>query len=172
MAAERYTRTNQKIYFAGLALEALKKAECGQLDNAQAQAQACRETILFHLYGAVLGLCQEIAGYYKLPDTDAVDAFVWLNASAQAHDPMPERAELIELLNDKTSWLYALFNAYQALFQPLNEPKKAKMDPRIAVIEVTPVDDEQERLTSDKLDGWRQALKGQVLRFRESLTEC
>ena len=67
MAHELYTRTNQKIYFAGLALEALGKAENGQVINAQALQQAERESVLFHLYGALLGLCHEIAGYYRLP---------------------------------------------------------------------------------------------------------
>ena len=36
MAYELDTRTNQKIYFAGLALEAMGKAEQGQAINAQA----------------------------------------------------------------------------------------------------------------------------------------
>ena len=63
MAHELYTRTNQKIYFAGLALEALGRAEKGQAMNAQALLQAERESALFHLYGALLGLCHEIAGY-------------------------------------------------------------------------------------------------------------
>ncbi|EGH09758.1 hypothetical protein Pgy4_08698, partial [Pseudomonas savastanoi pv. glycinea str. race 4] len=47
MAHELYTRTNQKIYFAGLALEALGKAEKGQAVNAPALLQAERESALF-----------------------------------------------------------------------------------------------------------------------------
>jgi hypothetical protein len=35
--------------------------------NAQALIQAERESALFHLYGALLGLCHEIAGFYRLP---------------------------------------------------------------------------------------------------------
>ncbi len=34
MAHELYTRTNQKIYFAGLSLEALARAEEGRAMNA------------------------------------------------------------------------------------------------------------------------------------------
>lgn len=172
MAAERYTRTNQKIYFAGLALEQLKLAEQGELNNAQAQQQANRESALFHLYGAVLGLCQEIAGYYRLPDSEACDVLSWLEGDAQAQAPMPERAELMELLADRESWLAKLLSAYNALLQPLNEVKKAKVDPRLAVIEVTQVEEPKPELDSAALDQWRQALKRQVLRFRESLSEC
>ena len=43
MAHELYTRTNQKIYFAGLALEAMNKAGEGRAMNAQALVQAERE---------------------------------------------------------------------------------------------------------------------------------
>ena len=67
MANELYTRTNQKIYFAGLSLEALGRAEEGKEMNAIALVQAGREAALFHLYGALLGLCHEIAGFYRLP---------------------------------------------------------------------------------------------------------
>ena len=53
MANELYTRTNQKIYFAGLSLEALGRAEEGKEMNAIALVQAGREAALFHLYGAL-----------------------------------------------------------------------------------------------------------------------
>ncbi len=36
MAQELYTRTNQKLYFAGLALEAWKRADAERAMNAQA----------------------------------------------------------------------------------------------------------------------------------------
>ena len=65
-ANELYTRTNQKIYFAGLSLEALGRAEEGKEMNAIALVQAGREAALFHLYGALLGLCHEIAGFYRV----------------------------------------------------------------------------------------------------------
>ena len=78
MAQELYTRTNQKLYFAGLALEAWKRADAERAMNAQAIIQGERESALFHLYGAVLGVCHEIAGYYRLPQAAAprVDALL------------------------------------------------------------------------------------------------
>ena len=39
--------------------------------NAQALVQAEREAALFHLHGALLGLCHEIAGFYRLPQAAA-----------------------------------------------------------------------------------------------------
>ena len=79
MAHEPYTRTNQKIFFAGLALESLRKAEAGEAMNAQALMQSEREAVLFPLYGAVLGLCHEIADYYKLAEARAPRVELLLN---------------------------------------------------------------------------------------------
>ena len=78
MAHELYTRTNQKIFFAGLSLESWRKAEETASMNSQGLIQAEREACLFHLYGALLGLCHEIAGYYRSPGADApvVEAFL------------------------------------------------------------------------------------------------
>jgi len=53
MAQELYTRTNQKLFFAGLALESMAKAEQSQAMNAQGLVQAEREAAQFHLYGAL-----------------------------------------------------------------------------------------------------------------------
>lgn len=66
MAKEIYTRTNQKIFFAGIALDNWRKAEASSVFNVQALVQAEREAALFHLYGGLLGLCHEIAGYYRM----------------------------------------------------------------------------------------------------------
>ncbi len=44
MAQELYTRTNQKLYFAGLALEAWKRADAERAMNAQAIIQGERES--------------------------------------------------------------------------------------------------------------------------------
>lgn len=172
MAAERYTRTNQKIYFAGLTLELLKQAEAGEVDNAVACAQAHREAALFHLYGAVLGLCQEITGYYRTDDEPDTDLSRWLAQAGQAQSPTPERSELAELWRDANSWLALLLKHYQQLLAPVAEVKKAKIDPTLAVIQVVQVEPTEAPLDAQTLEQWRQALKAHVLRFRQSLSEC
>ncbi|MGE8354564.1 MAG: DUF6586 family protein, partial [Pseudomonas protegens] len=95
MAHELYTRTNQKIYFAGLSLEALGRAEEGRAMNAQALVQAGRESVLFHLYGALLGLCHEIAGFYRLPQANAPRVEQILNREVLQSIAIPELAELV-----------------------------------------------------------------------------
>jgi len=102
MAQELYTRTNQKLFFARLALESMAKAEQSQAMNAQGLVQAERESALFHLYGALLGLCHEIGGFYRLPVVASVE-------QALADDALniiaiPEVAEMLEMVRQRETW--------------------------------------------------------------------
>ena len=174
MAYELYTRTNQKIYFAGLALEALGRAESGQAMNASALIQADRESALFHLYGALLGLCHEIAGYYRLPQSASPSAEALLGGDAEQALAIPELAELKELALNRETWLACLMREYAALFSPPQAPKVVKGDVRVAVIQVLNLDEEDPvpALTREEMERWRQNLKGLAIRFREGLSEC
>jgi hypothetical protein len=171
MAYELYTRTNQKIYYAGLALTSWQKAEEGRALNAQALIQAERETSLFHLYGAVLGLCHEIAGFYRGAGATAPRVELLLNKDFLAAAPSPEMTELVELAANPQSWLAQLLAAYSALFVPPQAPKKAKVDPTLPLIVALNVDDELPALSREMLESWRQQLKVLALRFRETLSE-
>jgi hypothetical protein len=173
MAHELYTRTNQKIYFAGLALEALGKAEESRAMNAQGLIQAERESALFHLYGALLGLCHEIAGFYRLPQANAPRAESLLTKEVLEAIAIPEMAELVELAQQSETWLARLLAAYNALFLPPRAPKVAKGDVTQPMIIAVSVNDEPEpELSREELESWRQQLKGLTVRFREGLSEC
>ncbi|WP_300725357.1 DUF6586 family protein [Pseudomonas sp.] len=173
MAHERYTRTNQKIYFAGLALEAMNKAGEGRAMNAQALVQAERESAVFHLYGALLGLCHEIAGFYRLPQADAARVELLLTQSVLDAKAIPELAELFELAQAPQTWLAQLVAAHAALYQPLQAPKKIKVDVFQPLIEAVNLEDEAtEALPRETLEAWRQSLKGLAIRFRDGLSEC
>lgn len=171
MANERYTRTNQKIYFTGLALDACRKAEAERPANAMALIQAQREAAIFHLYGALLGLCHEIAGYYRLPGADVSQAELLLDPRVLEEAPSPELSELIELAARPDSWLAQLLTRYQELYLPPSEPRKAKLDPGLALIEAVSLQDEEPLLSLEQIEEWRQALKVLALRFRETLVE-
>jgi hypothetical protein len=173
MAQELYTRTNQKIYFAGLALEALGKAQESRAMNAQALLQAERESALFHLYGALLGLCHEIAGFYRLPQANAPRAELLLTPQVLESIAIPEMAELVELAQQSETWLAQLLSAYAALFQPPKAPKKPKGDVTQPLIQAVNLDEPQEQvLTREEMESWRQNLKSLAIRFREGLSEC
>ncbi|WP_437881177.1 DUF6586 family protein [Pseudomonas sp. LRF_L74] len=166
MANELYTRTNQKIYFSGLALERLRKAEAGEGTPGQAEAE--REAVLFHLYGGLLGLCHEVAGYYRMPQARAPRVEALVNQAVIAESPSPELAELVEIAGQPESWLARLLGAYAALFLPPSEVKEAKAD----IIRTWDVDAQPAPLSHALLEEWRQNIKGLALRFRESLSEC
>jgi hypothetical protein len=177
MAYELYTRTNQKLYFAGLALQALGRAEAGGALNTTALLQADRESALFHLYGALLGLCHEIAGYYRLPHAASPRAETLLDAQASQELAIPEMAELVELAQNPHTWLGRLLSEYAALFRPPQAPKVVKGDVRIAVIPLLDLDAKSEEdrvaaLSREELESWRQNLKALAIRFREGLSEC
>ena len=173
MAHELYTRTNQKLYFAGLALESMGKAQEGRAMNAQALLQAERESALFHLYGALLGLCHEIAGYYRLPQASARRAEELLTQEVLNAIAIPEMAELVELAQNRQTWLAQLLAAYNALYEPPPAPKKLKGDVTQPMIQAVNLDAEPEsELSREELENWRQQLKGLAIRFREGLSEC
>jgi hypothetical protein len=171
MAHELYTRTNQKIFYAGLSLESWGKAQEGRAMNAHALVQAEREAALFHLYGALLGLCHEIAGYYSLPNSDAPRAEDYLSKAVLDAAPSQELGELVELAQSPDSWLAQLLGAYAELFQPPQAAKKAKIDPATPLITAVSLDGEVEPLSRETLEAWRQHLKALAQRFRETLSE-
>ncbi|BAQ73660.1 MULTISPECIES: DUF6586 family protein [Pseudomonas] len=174
MAHELYTRTNQKIYFAGLALEALARAEEGRAMNAQALVQAGRESVLFHLYGALLGLCHEIAGFYRLPQASAARVEQILNREVLDSIAIPELAELLELAQSPQTWLAQLLSAYNELFQPPRAPHKPKGDVTQPLIVAVNLDEPEPapELSREELESWRQNLKALAIRFRDGLNEC
>ncbi len=173
MAHELYTRTNQKIYFAGLSLEALAKSEEGRAINAQALVQAGRESVLFHLYGALLGLCHEIAGFYRLPEANAPRVEMLLTREVLETLQIPELAELVELAQNPETWLAKLLAAHAALFQPPRAPHKPKGDVTQPLIAAVNLDEEVEpELSREELESWRQNLKELAIRFRDGLNEC
>ena len=164
MAQERYTRTNQKLYFAGLALKALREAESSAALDATGKAQAEREAVLFHLHGALLGLLQEIAGFYRLAEADAslVESLLAIRTDC------PELAELRQLAVRGDSWLSALRGAYTDLFVPPRPPRKpaeaAGLIVAVSATSVTPVD-------AGTLLAWHAELKTLALRFREAMVD-
>lgn len=173
MAQELYTRTNQKLFFAGLALESMAKAEQSQAMNAQGLVQAEREAAQFHLYGALLGLCHEIAGFYRLPQAGAARAEQLLDAEVLAGMAIPELAELIELADNRQTWLAQMLTAYADLFRPPVAKKTAKTDVTQPLIQAINLDEPgQPALSRAELEQWRSNLKDLARRFRDALSEC
>lgn len=94
--------------------------------NSPALIQAGRESVLFHLYGALLGLCHEIAGFYRLPQASASRAELMLTREVLETVAIPELAEMVELAQNPETWLAKLLAAHAALFQPPRAPRQPK----------------------------------------------
>lgn len=171
MANERYTRTNQKLFFAGLSLEAWRRAVADDGLEAPGRVQAEREASLFHLHGALLGLCQEVAGFYRTPQADATAVEAILDRAALEAHPTPELAELLEIAGNPDTWLSELLRHYRRLFEPLRAPAKAKQDPGLPLIEAVSLDTAEPALSPDEVEAWRRELKAVTLRFRQGMTE-
>lgn len=171
MANERYTRTNQKVFFAGVALDAWKRELSIPSQGSQAVIQAEREAALFHLYGAVLGICHEVSGYYRTALADAPRVELMLTHELLEASPSPELAELVELAQHPETWLAQLLRAYAALFEPPHVVARPKVDPTLPLIEAIAVEEEVAPLGWEELERWRRELKQLVLRFREGMTE-
>ena len=141
--------------------------------NAQALVQAERESAVFHLYGALLGLCHEITGFYRLPQAHANRVELLLTQDVLDANAIPELAEMVELVRAPGTWLAQLVAAHAALYQPLQAPKKVKADVFQPLIDVVSLEDDvQETLSHETLEQWRQSLKKMALRFRDALNEC
>ena len=173
MAQELYTRTNQKLFFAGLALESMATATTSKAMNAQGLVQAEREAALFHLYGALLGLCHEIAGFYRLPQANASRAESLFSAEVLESIAIPEMAEILELSRNSETWLARMLGAYADLFRPPVARKAPKTDVTQPLIQAVSLDEPAVvPLSREELESWRNELKGLVRRFRDALSEC
>jgi hypothetical protein len=129
--------------------------------------------VLFHLYGALLGLCHEIAGFYRLPQANAPRVEMLLTREVLETLQIPELAELVELAQNPETWLAKLLAAHAALFQPPRAPHKPKGDVTQPLIVAVNLDEEVESpLSREELESWRQNLKELAIRFRDGLNEC
>lgn len=86
-------RTNQKLYFARLSCQQAEQTEHVQ------QAQAYRESAVFHLHGAVLAFLQELVRYYRLSDANPTLKSIEEHMSVKGH-VSPEISVLQKLARD------------------------------------------------------------------------
>ena len=99
----RTGRTNQVIYFARLNLQ--QANEAGGLQD----KQMFEETVLHHLYSAVMSLTGELVQQYNLEPFTDLDELL-------SRDALPsELYELSLIKSQPTSWLYNLLKQHQRM---------------------------------------------------------
>lgn len=163
MANEPYTITNQKLYFAKLALanwQALE--ESAELNKPLLKAQ--QEVVIFHLYSVLWAIYNEIASFYRFPlltDTTPLNQFLTKPFIEQY--PSPELNELFTLLATPSSVIAIINKAWLELFNIVPAIKQ--------VAQTIAIKDIDETLGYQALQKNLQELTALISRFRSGLTE-
>ncbi|SDS39332.1 hypothetical protein SAMN05216198_1851 [Halopseudomonas litoralis] len=129
MANEAYTRTNQALTFARLALASWEASSASTALDAITMARYHREHTLFHIYRAVQALICEVSGRYSLAPWDASAVEETLKAIGDGQPLNPELSELVLQSDDNSSWLAGTLRAWRQMHVPpgavRSEPLKA-----------------------------------------------
>lgn|SRR5690606_14794720 len=167
MANEIYTRTNQALSFARLALTSWEAAAGAADLGAMTQARYHREHVLFHGYRAVLALIHEIAERYRWPLLDARDVEQVLRGDLSERFPGPELGELTQLAMDDGSWLAGLLRAWGQLFAAEAAPSRTAAAGELIATTAAPVAE----WGIDEAQAALAALAAQIERYREGMQE-
>jgi hypothetical protein len=117
MSGVYLTRTNQKLNFTRIHLDALKEAQESTGWSKHALIESYNESVLFHMVSAYSSLLREIAEQYRF-DANRISKLSQLTEQMEAQGlEAPEVIELQQLHNDSGSWLHQLLSAYKACWR-------------------------------------------------------
>lgn len=167
-------RTNQKLSFARLHLDALARAQGSNAWNKHGLIESYNESVLFHLQGAVHAFIREIGERYRL-DVSAIDSIGELQAQFESTgQESPELNELGQLAATSDSWLERLERAYRACWSASDHRSKpsdaGQSLSEIHVIQVNPDHSEDTDLLSE-FRQWFSELNSLVDRQRSVMQE-
>jgi hypothetical protein len=168
MANEVYTRSNQALFFARLAIESWAEAAESPAVNAISQVRYHREHALFHLYRGVLAVAHEVADRYRWPLMDARTVEQVLTVQVAERFPGPELAELTELAHAGDSWLGRLLAGWQQLQLPPTPEQSALPDE--SLIASSAIKSDREWSLADAREA-HAALAERLACYREGMME-
>ncbi|MFT6915960.1 MAG: hypothetical protein ACJAWL_002277 [Motiliproteus sp.] len=167
------SRTNQKLTFARLHLDCLKKAEQANGWSKHAQIESFEESVLFHMVSAYSAYLREIAQVYYL-EPEKISTRDELVAQMEVKGlEAPEANELSQLAGSD-SWLSQLLAAYRACWMAQErdqaaDSKHASLS-EIQVVQVNP-DHASDQDVIAQLESWLNLMRELVDRQREGLKE-
>jgi len=167
-------RTNQKLGFVRLHLDALNQAQQSNAWNKHGIVESYNESVLFHLKGAVHAFIREIGERYRL-DVSVIDDIAGLQAQFESTgQESPELNELEQLAARPGSWLERLERAYTACWSAQAERAKptdgSQSLSEIHVVQVNPDHAEDGELLSE-FRQWFSELNSLVDRQRSAMLE-
>lgn len=174
MSAIYLAKTNQKLNFARLHLEALKAAHTVNSWSRHALIESYQESVLFHLSSAYLALLREIAERYRF-EAQQIETIEDLRSRfEEAGLESPELMRLEQLEGDASSWLHKLQKAYAACWMAVDKPQRATAPDdslsEIHVMQINPDHAEDEQVHAEYV-AWLNALRSLAEQLREGMQE-
>ncbi|MBU2964433.1 hypothetical protein Q4508_04250 [Amphritea sp. 2_MG-2023] len=173
MSGVYLTRTNQKLNFTRIHLDALKVAQESTGWSKHALIESYNESVLFHMASAYSSLLREIAEQYSF-DANRITKLSQLVAQMEAQGlEAPEVAELQQLHSNADSWLHKLLAAYKACWRAEEHKEsrgQAESVSEIHVMQINPDHAEDSDILSE-YQLWFSEFKSLVERMRSSMQE-
>jgi len=166
-------RTNQKLNFARLHIDALKGAVDSTGWNKHALIESYNESVLFHLVSAYDAFLREIAELYRL-DTEHLKGYRSLVQELESSgQESPEIGEIVKLEADELSWLHKLLAAYEACWHGSDQRSAVTATSSVSEIHVLQVnpDHAEDADIIVELENWLISLRELVERLRSGMQE-
>jgi len=166
-------RTNQKLNFARIHLDALREGCQSTGWSKHILIESYNESVLFHLASAYGAFLREIAERYGL-DVSHIDGYRALAEDMEGSgQECPELNELSSLESDEGSWVHKMLRAYEACWRASDkaEPVNAASSvSEIHVAQINPAHTDEQDIVNE-YQAWLDALRDLIDRQRTGMQE-
>lgn len=173
MSGVYLTRTNQKLNFTRIHLDALKVAQESTGWSKHALIDSYNESVLFHMVSAYSSLLREIAEQYRF-DANRISKLSQLTEQMETQGlEAPEVAELQQLHDDSDSWLHHLLAAYKGCWRAEDHGQSAGQAESVSEIHVMQInpDHAEDADILQEYQSWFNQFKLLVERLRAGMQE-
>ncbi|MBR9868651.1 MAG: hypothetical protein GYB20_16155 [Oceanospirillales bacterium] len=173
MSGVYLTRTNQKLNFTRIHLDALKVAQESTGWSKHALIDSYNESVLFHMVSAYSSLLREIAEQYRF-DANRISKLSQLTEQMETQGlEAPEVAELQQLHDDSDSWLHHLLAAYKGCWRAEDHGQSAGQAESVSEIHVMQINPDHAEDADILLEyqSWFNQFKLLVERLRAGMQE-
>lgn len=166
-------RTNQKLNFVRLHLDALQAAQNSNAWSKHALIESYQESILFHLVSAYSSLLREIGERYQI-DAESITTLEDLVRGFESSGfESPELNELLQLEANPDNWLHQLQKAYAACWKAVDTAKSSMGAASMSEIQVMQVNPNHsgDADVFTEYTSWLASMRQLVEKLREGMQE-
>lgn len=166
-------RTNQKLNFVRLHLDALQAAQNSNAWSKHALIESYQESVLFHLVSAYSSLLREIAERYQLDSESITTLKDMVQAFETSGFDSPELSELIQLEANPDNWLHQLHSAYAGCWKAIDKSNTSQAASSLSEIQVMQVNPNHAGDAGVLIEyqGWLAHMRQLVEKLREGMQE-